>query len=79
MTLGAADHPMVPQRAPAGEAQPRYARARAAALHFQIGKSTLWAWVANRPGFPQPLKAGPKTTLFDLGAIDDFLKAQAGK
>ncbi len=78
MTLGAAENPSVPQGASGGEAQPRYARARAAALHFQIGKSTLWAWV-SRPGFPQPLKAGPKTTLFDINAIDAFLKAQGGQ
>lgn len=55
---------------------PSYARARKAAAHFQIGKSTLWAWAANRPGFPQPVKAGPKTTLFDLNAIDAYLKQQ---
>ena len=57
---------------------PQYARARVAAKHFQIGKSTLWQWT-SRPGFPTPLKAGPKVTLFDINAIDAYLKAQAGE
>jgi len=60
--------------------QPRlkYARARATCSHFQIARSTLWQWVKTRHGFPQPLKAGPKVTLFDLNAIEAYLKAQAG-
>lgn len=57
---------------------PRYARARAACSHFQISRSTLWAWVRTRKGFPQPLRAGPKVTLFDLDAIEAFLRAQIG-
>ena len=62
-------------------AQPRYARARAVCAHFQIARSTLWNWVKTRQheGFPQPLRAGPKVTLFDINAIDAFLKAQAAK
>ena len=55
---------------------PRYARARTACVHFQIGRSTLWQW-CHRPGFPQPVRAGQKVTLFDLNAIDAFLKAYA--
>jgi predicted DNA-binding transcriptional regulator AlpA len=58
--------------------QPRYARAKTACAHFQIARSTLWQW-CHRPGFPQPLKAGQKVTLFDINAIDAFLKAQAAK
>lgn len=59
----------------------RYARASAAAKHFQIARSTLWLWTKSRKheGFPQPLKAGEKVTLFDINAIDAFLKAQATK
>jgi predicted DNA-binding transcriptional regulator AlpA len=56
--------------------QPKYARAAAAARHFQIGRSTLWQWCAKRAGFPQPLRAGPRVSLFDLNAIDAFLKGQ---
>jgi hypothetical protein len=34
----------------------------------------LWLWARNRPGFPQPLTAGPKVTLFDADAIARFLE-----
>jgi predicted DNA-binding transcriptional regulator AlpA len=57
----------------------RFARAKATSEHFQIAKSTLWLWAKKRPGFPQPLKAGQKVTLFDLNAIEDFLISQANK
>jgi predicted DNA-binding transcriptional regulator AlpA len=59
--------------------KPQYARAKSACAHFQIARSTLWQWCRSRPGFPQPLKAGEKVTLFDINAIDAFLKAQAAK
>ncbi len=61
------------------ENAPNYARAKAACAHFQIARSTLWQWTKSRQGFPQPLKAGEKVTLFDINAIDAFLKAQAAK
>ena len=54
----------------------RYARPQVTAQHFKIGKSTLWAWAKSRPGFPQPIKAGPRVTLFDLDLIDAFIAAQ---
>ena len=60
-------------------AKPCYARAKLASAHFQIARSTLWKWVKTREGFPQPVKAGEKVTLFDINAIDAFLKAQAAK
>ena len=62
----------------AADRKPVYARAKATCAHFQIARSTLWQWVKTRHGFPQPLKAGPKVTLFDLNAIEAYLKAQAG-
>jgi predicted DNA-binding transcriptional regulator AlpA len=58
---------------------PRYARAKTACAHFGIARSTLWQWAKAREGFPRPLKAGEKVTLFDINAIDAFLKAQAVK
>jgi predicted DNA-binding transcriptional regulator AlpA len=61
------------------QGQPHYARAKAACAHFGIARSTLWQWAKTRDGFPQPLKAGERVTLFDLHAIDDWLRAQAGK
>lgn len=56
---------------------PRYLRARGVCEHFQIARSTLWLWAKTRPGFPQPLKAGEKVTLFDLNAIETYLVSQA--
>ena len=58
---------------------PRFARAKAVCNHFQIAKSTLWLWSKTRPGFPPPLKAGEKVTLFDIHAIEDYLHASAGQ
>lgn len=58
--------------------KPQYARAKHAADHFSISKSTLWNWV-RRPGFPQPKRASEKVTLFDLAAIERFINALAVK
>ena len=58
--------------------QPQYARAKKAAAHFQISVSTLWGWAKNRTGFPPTLKASTRVTLFDIGAIDNFLKSDVG-
>lgn len=55
---------------------PLFRRARAASAHFQISESTLWHWTKARPGFPQPFKAGAKVTLFDLRAIERYLKSE---
>lgn len=57
--------------------EPRFARAKTVCNHFQIAKSTLWVWAKTRPGFPQPLKAGEKVTLFDIHAIEDYLHTSA--
>jgi predicted DNA-binding transcriptional regulator AlpA len=59
--------------------KPQYARAKFACAHFGISRSTLWQWCKTRKGFPTPLRAGPKVTLFDLAAIDSFIKADAAK
>jgi len=64
---------------PSDSRPPRYARAKAVCSHFQIAKSTLWLWSKTRPGFPHPLKAGEKVTLFDIHAIEDYLHASAGQ
>jgi predicted DNA-binding transcriptional regulator AlpA len=58
--------------------KPFYARASGASKHFQIARSTLWQWV-KRPGFPQPLKASSRVTLFDIAAIERYLQAQAAR
>lgn len=54
-----------------------YARARIAAQHLGIGVSTLWLWTKSRPGFPAPIKLGPKVTVFDLDALQAFVVGQA--
>lgn len=64
--------------APGTDQKPNYARAKGVGAHFKISRSTVWEW-RTRPGFPQPLRAGPKTVLFDINAIDAYLKAQAGQ
>lgn len=53
---------------------PRYLRARELCDYLQIAPSTLWVWAKTRPGFPVPIKAGPKVTLFDVHAIEAFLR-----
>lgn len=65
--------------APGADQKPQYARASAAAKHLCIGKSTLWQWAEPNGlmGFPTPIKAGPKVSLFDLTAIEAYLKDQA--
>ncbi len=51
----------------------RLARPKVAAPYLNIGLSTLWAWAADRDGFPKPIKAGPGVTLFDLDELDAYL------
>lgn len=62
--------------APSADHKPQYERASVAAKYFKIGRSTLWQWT-KRPGWPPCLRAGPKVTLFDIAAIEAYLKAQA--
>jgi len=56
---------------------PQYRRAKEVCEYFRIARSTLWLWVKIRPGFPQPLKAGPRVTLFDIVAIAEYLRRSA--
>ncbi len=51
----------------------RYFRARTVYETLNISRTTLWHWIQNRPGFPQPIKVGPNTTLHDLAAIEAYL------
>lgn len=54
---------------------PAYARPAETARHFGVGKTTLWRW-SKRSDFPQPTKIGPKITLFDIAAVNAWIKAQ---
>jgi predicted DNA-binding transcriptional regulator AlpA len=58
------------------EPLPRYARPKGTAEFLEVARSTLWQWSKTRPNFPKPIKAGPKTTLFDLDAIQLFLDGE---
>lgn len=59
----------------------QYVRVSATAQHLCIGKSTLWQWrgsgPSSRSGFPKPIKARRKVSLFSLTVIEAYLKAQA--
>lgn len=55
--------------------QHQYARAKEVCKHFRICQSTLWNWTKTRTNFPQPLKVGRRVTLFDVVAIDSYLKS----
>jgi prophage regulatory protein len=59
-------------------AQPLSVRAGAAARMLGIGESTLWRWAKEREGFPQPLRIGPKTTVFDSAKLISWRDAQQG-
>ena len=58
------------------EPQPQYERAKATAQYYKISVSTLWHWAKARHDFPKPVKAGERVTLFDLAAINEFLRQQ---
>lgn len=57
--------------------QPQYMRPKDVCQHLKIGRSTLWHWIKTQKGFPRPIKAGQRVTLFDINAIDAWLKGKA--
>lgn len=57
------------------ERPPMYARASGTCERYKIGKATLYRWVKTRAGFPRPIKAGERVTLFDLNAMDAYFAA----
>lgn len=63
---------------PMGEQPKHYARAKQTAVHFSISTSSLWSWAKHRIGFPKPMRAGLRTTLFDINAIEAFLQSDVG-
>lgn len=42
---------------------------QARALLGNIGNTTLWRWVKERPDFPRPFKLGPRVTVFKLDEL----------
>lgn len=51
---------------------------QARALLGNIGNSTLWRWVKERPNFPQPMKLGPRVTVFSLDGLIAWRDMQTG-
>jgi predicted DNA-binding transcriptional regulator AlpA len=62
----------------ANTARVGYLRPKQAAEYLQIGLSTLWRWTAlyRGVGFPQPIKVGPRVTLFDSTGLEQFVQAR---
>jgi predicted DNA-binding transcriptional regulator AlpA len=58
--------------------RPLFARTKETCERYKISRATLWRWLKDRKDFPQPYKAGPRVTLFDLNAIDAYLGAKGG-
>jgi prophage regulatory protein len=56
-------------------------RPRQAAEFLGIGVSTLWRWTKERAadGFPQPIKLGERTTVFEQSKLAGWREAQASK
>lgn len=52
----------------------RFLRAKEAAAYFRISVSTLWQWSKERHDFPSPIRAGKKVTLWDVDAIEGFIR-----
>ena len=55
-----------------------YKRANEICRIFSIGRSTLYKW-AKDPNFPKPIKAGPKVTLWDVKAIEEYFKKKTAE
>lgn len=49
-------------------------RPRKAAQKLGIGLSSLWVRVKSEPGFPQPVKLGPATTVFMEHELDAYIE-----
>ena len=53
-------------------------RPKQAAAFLGISVPTLWRWAKNRKedGFPQPVRLGARTTVFDQGELAGFRDKQ---
>lgn len=52
---------------------------QARALLGNIGNTTLWRWVNERPDFPRPTKLSQKVTVFKLDELIAWRDAQGKK
>lgn len=51
-----------------------YMRPAKAAKYFDVSENTLWRWIKEQPGFPEPIKMGERVTLFDITAIEQWMR-----
>jgi prophage regulatory protein len=63
-------------RPPAMALPRRYLRSEKAAKKLDIGLSTFWLKSKNDPDFPQPIKLGPKTTVWVEEEIDRYMSTR---
>ena len=49
---------------------------QARALLGNIGNTTLWRWVKERPDFPRPIKLSQKVTVFKLDDLIEWREKQ---
>lgn len=54
------------------------ARPRQACAHFKISRDTLWQ-MTKRPGFPQPLRPSCRITLYDIPAVERWMRETGGR
>ena len=51
-------------------------RPKDAAQYLGISVGTLYRWAQEQPGFPQPIKIGPRTTGWRQADLDAWLDRQ---
>lgn len=62
-----------PQPAPEGA---QFAQATAICARFGFSRVHLWRLARNDPKFPKPRRMGPRLTLYDVQAIESYIRAQ---
>lgn len=71
-TRGAKRQPRSPQPAPEGA---QFAQANAVCLRFGFSRVHLWRLSRDDPKFPKPRRMGPRLTLYDVQAIEEYIRA----
>jgi predicted DNA-binding transcriptional regulator AlpA len=61
--------------APQDAKEPAMWTARQVAQFIGINISTVWAYVKEQPGFPQPVKLTPRTTRFDREEVQAWCES----
>lgn len=52
-------------------------RPKEAAKLLGIGPATLWRWIKERPGFPQPIRLSARCTVLDGAELRAWVAQQA--